>query len=157
MYPLQDLILLTLAFITICLATGVLLTKDNLFSALYMSATLILVASIYAFFGIQPGVLFIVFIFTGAIGAVTVALAATYRAEPESPSYGYITAIVLVTALAILGSFTSMRSSPGDIEFTLSGFIQDPSYILLIVALSSLGILLMLAALRLIGGVSEWR
>jgi NADH-quinone oxidoreductase subunit J len=67
-------VLIALAGIAVLSSLGVLLSKDNFYSSLYMSATLIFVASIYAIFNLQPVFVLIVFVFVGAIGIVTVAI-----------------------------------------------------------------------------------
>ncbi|HDM36612.1 MAG TPA: hypothetical protein ENG09_05105 [Candidatus Syntrophoarchaeum butanivorans] len=158
----EMVLLLALIALTILLSMGVLLARDNFFSAMYMSATLIMVASIYAFFGIQPLFILIIFIFVGVTGIVTVALAATFRSEPEKASPGFWGPLALTTALIVAISLsTSLRHHPesgmGAIQFELGGFLGNPGYILLIISLTSLGILLMLSVLKMIGGVNECR
>jgi NADH-quinone oxidoreductase subunit J len=156
----ETLLLVVLAAIAILFSLGVFLVKDNFFSAMYMSATLIMVATISAFFGIQPSFILIVFIFVGAIGVVTVALAATYRREPERPrTWWWI--LALLTAV-ILGASTHLAIRREallypdlffrTIQFELTAFLANPEYILLVVALTSLAVLIMLSVLKMIGG-----
>jgi len=155
----ETLLLVILAVITILFASGVLLVRDNFFAAMYMSAALIMVATICAFAGIEPAFVLIVFIFVGAIGVVTVALASTYRAQSEeerSSKLWLIPALVTAGVIAIslyttLGRVTFERT----ITFELTTFLSNPEYILLVISLTSLGILLMLSVLKMIGGTDE--
>ncbi len=160
----EAVLLVVLAAFTILFSLGVILVKDNFFSAMYMSATLIMVATICAAFGIQPAFILIVFIFVGAVGVVTVALAATYRKESEREFpklwwiFALITAVILGASTyialkreALLYPDFSLRT----IQFELTSFLANPEYILLVVALTSLGVLLLLSVLKMIGGINE--
>lgn len=150
-----------LAGIAVLFALGVLLSKDNFYSALFMSVTLLFVATIYAMFSLQPVFALIVFIFVGAIGIVTVALAATYRSDPERQFSGLWAVPVFITALVIGSSvyshivFNQQPVSPSAIEFELANFIPITEYLLIVVFLFSLVVLLLLSVLKIgIGGRS---
>lgn len=147
------LLLSALAGVAVLFSLGVLLSKDNFYSSLFMAVTLVIVASVYAFFDLQPVFVLIVFIFVGAIGIVTVALAATYRFAPERQVSVLWALPVIITAL-ILGFsvYTTQLASAGEIQFALGEFIT-PEYLLLILFLTSLIILLMLSVLKM--GVEE--
>ncbi len=76
----DTLIIAVAGLFAVASSIGVLLTRDNFYAALYMSVAMLFVAAIYAAFNIQPVVVIIALIFVGAVGIVTVAIAATYRA-----------------------------------------------------------------------------
>lgn len=160
------LLLLALAGVAVLFSLGALLSKDNFYSSLFMSITLVFVASIYALFDLQPVFVLIVFIFVGAIGIVTVALAATYRSDPERQFSGVWALPVVITAF-VLGfsvyrytALTSQPVSPSTVEFELINFIpvNDPitEPLLLILFLMSLVVLLLLSVLKIgIGGTES--
>lgn len=156
-------LLYVIGSIAILSALGVLVTKDNFYASLFMSTALIMVAATYALFNLSPVFILIVFIFVGAIGIVTVALAATYRTMPER-QYSKVWSIpVIITAFFLSFSvyyathqtLIEGRTFAGltSLQLDLQKFIT-PEYILLILFLSSLIILLMLAVLK-IGGKEE--
>ena len=155
------LLLAALAGIAVLFSLGVLVSKDNFYSALYMSVTQVFVATVYAFFNLQPVFVLLVFIFVGAIGIVTVALAATYRSEPERQISGFWVLPVFLTVL-IIGSaimsnilFAPQPISTGTIAFELMNFIPIAEYLLIVVALISLVVLLLLSVLKMgVGGRS---
>ena len=126
-----------------------------------MSVTQVFVATVYAFFNLQPVFVLLVFIFVGAIGIVTVALAATYRTEPERQVSGFWVLPVFLTVL-IIGSaimsniiFAPQPITPGIIAFELMDFIPVAEYLLIVVALISLVVLLLLSVLKMgVGGRS---
>jgi NADH:ubiquinone oxidoreductase subunit 6 (subunit J) len=155
------LLLATLAGIAVLFSLGVLVSKDNFYSALYMSVTQVFVATVYAFFNLQPVFVLLVFIFVGAIGIVTVALAATYRSEPERQVSGFwvlpVFLTVLIIGAAIMSNllFAPQPISSGTIAFELMNFIPLAEYMLIIVALISLVVLLLLSVLKMsVGGRS---
>jgi len=157
-----DMLLLSaLAGIAVVFALGVLLSKDNFYSALYMAATLVFVATVYAFFSLQPVFILIVFVFVGAIGIVTVALAATYRSDPKRQVSGLWAVPVVITAFFVslaIYSYPVLNPQPvssSAIEFELMNFIPLTEYMLLIVFLISLVVLLLLSVLKMsVGGRS---
>ena len=138
-------------------ALGVLLSKDNFYSALFMTLTLVMVATVYALFDLQPIFVLIVFVFVGVIGIVTVALAATYRAMPER-QFAWIWCIPVLITAVILGFsiFTHTLHGTGissPIGFTLQGFLKPGSeYQLLFLFLTSLVILLFLSVIKIYRG-----
>ena len=152
------LLLSALAGVAVIFALGVLVSKDNFYSALFMSVTLVLVATVYAFFDLQPVFVLIVFIFVGAIGIVTVALAATYRSAPERQLSGLWTVPVAIAAVILAGSIFMASPQPatsGAIEFDLMQFIPQTEYLLIVVFLVSLVVLLLLSILEIgVGGRS---
>jgi NADH:ubiquinone oxidoreductase subunit 6 (subunit J) len=153
-------VLIALAGVAVLTALGVLLSKDNFYSSLFMSATLIFVASIYAIFNLQPVFILIVFIFVGAIGIVTVAVAATYRADPERQFSKLWTAPVIITAFVIgfaIYSYTMLNPKmfSSEIKFELTKFIAQFEYLLLILSLVALVVLLVLSVLKMVAGGTE--
>jgi NADH:ubiquinone oxidoreductase subunit 6 (subunit J) len=154
----EMLLLSALAGVAVIFALGVLVSKDNFYSALFMSVTLILVATVYAFFDLQPVFVLIVFIFVGAIGIVTVALAATYRSAPERQLSVLWTVPVAIAVVILAGSIFMASPQPalsGAIEFDLVQFIPQTEYLLIVVFLVSLVVLLLLSILEIgVGGRS---
>lgn len=154
------LLLSALAGVAILFSLGVLVSKDNFYSSLYMSGTLIFVAAVYALFNLQPVFVLIVFIFVGAIGIVTVALAATYRTPPERQfSSWWIPAIITALVLGFSSYLLMKRQAllhpqlaTRPIQFEFANFLATPEYILLVLFLVSLSILMMLSALKIVGG-----
>jgi len=146
-----------LAGVLVLSALGVLLSKDNFYSALFMTLTLVMVATVYALFDLQPLFVLIVFVFVGVIGIVTVALAATYRAMPER-QFAWIWCIPVLITAVILGFsiFTHTLHGTGissPIGFTLQGFLKPGSeYQLLFLFLTSLVILLFLSVIKIYRG-----
>lgn len=155
-------VLIALAGIAVLSSLGVLLSKDNFYSSLYMSATLIFVASIYAIFNLQPVFVLIVFIFVGAIGIVTVAVAATYRSEPESQFSKPWAVLVLITAAVVSFAIYSykmlnLKVPFSSIEFELINFMSqsESEYLILILSLVALVVLLLLSVLKMVAGGTE--
>jgi NADH:ubiquinone oxidoreductase subunit 6 (subunit J) len=153
-------VLIALAGIAVLSSLGVLLSKDNFYSSLYMSATLIFVASIYAIFSLQPVFVLIVFIFVGAIGIVTVAVAATYRSDPERQFSKPWAVLVAITA-AVVGfaiySYTMLNPeiSFSVIKFELISFMSQSEYLILVLSLVALVVLLLLSVLKMVAGGTE--
>ncbi|MFZ2071857.1 MAG: hypothetical protein WAV32_09760, partial [Halobacteriota archaeon] len=150
----EMLLLIALAGVTALSTLGVLLSKDNFYAAMYMTLTLVMVATIYAFFALEPVFVLIVFVFVGAIGIVTVAIAATYRHAPERQFAVLWTVPVIITA-AILGysMYSYVLTVPvhitgHSIKFSIENFIT-PEYLLLFLFLTSLLILLMLSVINI--------
>ncbi len=151
----EMMLLSVFAGVMILSSLGVLLSKDNFYSALFMTLTLVMVATVYAFFDIQPVFVLIVFIFVGAIGIVTVALAATYRAMPER-QFSWLGCILVAITAAVLSYFTFAGGRYQDmgkqVVFSLSEFIKSSEYQLLVVFLTALVLLLYLSVIRLYRG-----
>ena len=161
----EMLLLLALAGAAALSTLGVLLSRDNFYSAVFMSLTLVLVATIYAFFSLLPVFVLIVFVFVGAIGIVTVALAATYRttAAPEF-QFSLLWAVPVVATAAILGYsiYSYATAVPAvvpavpavtavsihSISFSVEDFVTS-EYTLLFLFLTSLVVLLLLSVLNI--------
>jgi NADH-quinone oxidoreductase subunit J len=116
-----------------------------------MSITLILIAAMYAVFDIQPVFILITFIFVGAVGAVTVAIAATYRQQPKrSVDKMWVIPALITSALLGYSIYTYVNYG---MEFSDSGemlvtFTSD--YMLLAAFLISLSVLLMMAVVKFV-------
>ncbi|NAS88726.1 hypothetical protein C4E24_03150 [ANME-1 cluster archaeon AG-394-G21] len=153
-------VLIALAGIAVLSSLGVLLSKDNFYSSLYMSATLIFVASIYAIFSLQPVFVLIVFIFVGAIGIVTVAVAATYRSDPER-QFSKPWAVLVVITAAVVGfaiysyKMLNPEMSSSVIKFELLSFMSQSEYLILVLSLVALVVLLLLSVLKMVAGGTE--
>jgi len=142
-------ILLVLGVVAILSSIGVLLSRDNLYASLYMAVTMILIATMYAALNLQPVFILITFIFVGAIGMVTVAIASTYRVSEKKISVNIAWAIPVILVIGVIGytMFTFSSGSLKSLDFgnTLITFPSD--YSLLVVFLVSLMTLLMLSAI----------
>ena len=141
-------ILLTLGAVMVLSSLGVAFSRDNLYSAIYMAVTLVLIAGIYASFGLQPVFALITFIFVGAIGMVTVVVAATYRPEVRKPLR-----LLWIPPVAIAGIIlviTFLRNAAGSLSHPDVNFVKSfpENYTLMIVFFVSLMVLLMLSAVR---------
>lgn len=146
-------VLLALAVFTVLFALGVLLTRDNFYAVVFMSATMILIAALYAVFQLQAVSILMIFIFVGAIGMVTIVLAATYRREAErqfSPRWAVFTAVAAFSAAYYLLTQHASQATAAGFELTLT-----PDLLLLVSSMAALIILVALSALRLMGGVSS--
>ncbi len=131
---------------------GVLLTRDNFYAALYMSITMVFVAAIYAILDIQPAVVLITLIFIGAVGIVTIALAATYRAVPTRKiNLAWGLPLIIVFGLVC---YVYMNTTGGKIEVIGSNnLIAVPyEYFFVLLLLFSVIILMMLSAIKFVRG-----
>ncbi len=128
---------------------GVLMTRDNLYAALYMTVTMLFVAAIYAAFNLQPVVVMIVLIFVGAVGIVTVAIAATYRAMPSRK----IDLLWLAPAIIVFGvlCYAYYRFATTNLEISANNaFAAVPTdYLFVVLFLFVVMILMMLSAIKL--------
>jgi NADH:ubiquinone oxidoreductase subunit 6 (subunit J) len=70
-----------LSSLAILFAIASFFTKDNFYSALYMCMTMLIIAGIYAYFGIHSSFALISLIFIGALGVITLVLAYSYRRQ----------------------------------------------------------------------------
>lgn len=149
----MDYLVLALGIATVLFACGVLLTKDNLYAALYMSATLILVATMYTVYGIYSVFVLITFIFVGAIGIITIALAATYRFIPaRKVNIYWIIPIAIVTAIMAYTYYLYAYQMSATIVRGCDLTTFPAIYLLMVVFLVSLMALLMLSAIKLVRG-----
>ncbi len=144
------LILLIIGVVTVLSSLGVLLSRDNFYSALYMSLTMILIATTFAVFDVQSAFILIAFIFIGAIGIITVALAAVFRFVPKKVPVDWLWVIPTALTLAVL-SYTLYKYA----TFNLSATSVDVSafqsqYIFAIVFLFCLMVLLMVSILNIV-------
>jgi len=142
------IVVAVLSLLAILFAIASWASKDNFYSAIYMSAVMLTVGGIYAFHGIYSVFVLIAFIFIGAIGIMTVALAATYRfINPRKISEKWI---VVVEIVAIIVAVTA-----GINTLAVNGFKDAfdrvlPDYLTLIAFLVVLTTLLMLSAISML-------
>lgn len=145
----ESVVVLILSIFSIIFALGAWVSRDNFYSALLMSATMLTVGAIYALHGIYSTFLLIAFIFIGAIGIVTVAVAATYRfLDPRSGiNEGYLVVAEIIGAFLALtvGLHTFFGGSYSD-KF---GQVLE-NYLSLVAFLIVLTALLMLSALSML-------
>jgi len=95
---------------TLIIVFGVasLASKGNFYSALYMSLTMVCVASLYALYGVHSAFALITLVFIGALGAITLVLAYSYR-EVRSVEYRLrwiAFALTVAIFLALVAPFT---------------------------------------------------
>ncbi len=137
-----------LSVLAMVFGIGAWITKDNFYSAIYMSAVMLSVGGIFAFHGIHSVFVLIAFIFIGAIGIVTVALAATYRfINPReiSEKWLIVAELVAVVLAVTVGLNTFMV---GDFSDAFSGVLTD--YLTLVTFLIVLTALLMISAVNML-------
>ncbi|MEM2324636.1 MAG: hypothetical protein QXK70_02045 [Archaeoglobaceae archaeon] len=142
----QTLLISTLGVLAIFSAIGAWLTRDNLYSALYMSIAMLFVAGIYAALNLQPAVVLITLVFVGAVGIVTIAVAATYRARAARKISLFWT-LPVVAVMAILG-YAYSKAEVFSVKSSGLDFISD--YFLAIVFLISMMTLVMLSAIKIL-------
>lgn len=145
-----SLILLALGSVTVLSSLGVLLSRDNFYSALYMALTMIFIATTFAVFNIQSAFILIAFIFIGAVGIVTVTLAAVFRYVPRKIPVDRLWIIPTILTIAVL-AYTLYKYA----TFTLSTTSVDISafqsqYALAVVFLFCLMVLLMISIVRIV-------
>ncbi len=145
----MDAVVVTvLSLVAILFAVAAWASRDNFYSAIYMSAVMLTVGGIYAFHGIYSVFILIAFVFIGAIGIMTVALAATYRSiNPRKISENWL---VVVEIIAIVVAVTA-----GINTFMVGNFTDAfdkvlPDYLTLIAFLIVLTTLLMLSAISML-------
>jgi len=146
-----NFLIILIGVLALSSAIGSLLTRDNFYSALYMSLTMLFVAGIYAFHNLQPSVVLITLVFVGAVGVVTVAIAATYRAqESRRISFAWALLIAIVSAIFVV-RFPSSVSS----EVLSDGIGFLSTYLLAIVFLLAMMVLVMLSAVKILKEVGR--
>ncbi|MFN3384339.1 MAG: hypothetical protein ACK401_05530 [Archaeoglobaceae archaeon] len=143
---LQTLLISTLGALAIVSAVGAWLTRDNFYSALYMSVAMIFVAGIYAVFDLQPAVVLITLVFVGAVGIVTIAVAATFRAKTARK----INLLWTIPIILVLALVAYAYSEAQKISVSSSGIEFVGDYFLLIVFLISMMVLVMLSAIKIL-------
>ncbi|MEM3139777.1 MAG: hypothetical protein QXU17_06230 [Archaeoglobaceae archaeon] len=132
-------------------AIASLLTRDNFYSALYMSLTMVFIAGIYAFYNLQPSVVLITLVFVGAVGVVTIAVAATYRAKSSRKlSMLPALAIAIVVALIILRLPLEFR-----FEVLENGITFLGDYFIAVLFLVCMMILIMLSTIKILKEVGR--
>jgi NADH-quinone oxidoreductase subunit J len=145
----ETVIIAVAGIFAVASSIGVLLTRDNFYAALYMSVTMIFVAAIYAAFNLQPVVVIIALIFVGAVGIVTIAIAATYRARPSRQvSLAWTAPVVIVFGIL---AYAYYKFATQDLEITGQGVFPAVAsdYFFVVVFLFSLVVLMMLSAIKL--------
>ncbi len=117
---------------TLIIVFGVasLASKDNFYSALYMSLTMVCVASLYALYGVHSAFALITLVFIGALGAITLVLAYSYREERSVECrLRWITfALIVAIILALVAPFTT----PNHLSDYISVLLNfEPIYMLI--------------------------
>ncbi len=146
----ESYVFLILAAFAVLSSIGSLITKDNFYSALYMALTLLTVAALYALTNLQEVFVLIAFIFVGAIGIVTVALAAVYKFRPTSQVSKLWIIPSAITALVL--SYVFYNNTGYAVETGIIDIASTSGYIVLISALVSLMVLLMLSVISISRG-----
>jgi len=70
-----------LSALAVLFAVASLLSRDNFYSALYMCLTMLMIAGIYAYYGVHSAFALISLIFIGALGVITLIFAYSYREQ----------------------------------------------------------------------------
>ena len=130
-------------------SVGVLLTRDNFYAALYMSVTMLFVAAMYAAFDLQPVVVIIALIFVGAVGIVTVAVAATTRGKiAREVSLLWVAPVFVVFAI-LAYAYYSLAANNIEISGQETFSTIPTDYFSVVILLFSLTVLMMLSAIKL--------
>ncbi len=145
----ETVIIAVVGVFAVASSVGVLLTRDNFYAALYMSVTMLFVAAIYATFNLQPVVVIIALIFIGAVGIVTVAVAATYRGKISSEVSLLWVAPVFVVFAILAYAYYSLATSNIEISGQEMFSVVPSDYFSVIILLFSLTVLMMLSAIKL--------
>ncbi len=146
-----SLILLALGSVTILSSLGVLLSRDNFYSALYMALTMIFIATMFTVFNIQSAFILIAFIFIGAVGIVTVALAAVFRYVPRKVPVDKLWIIPTILTIAVL-AYTLYKYATFNLSAASSVDIAafQSQYALAVVFLICLMVLLMISIVKMV-------
>ncbi len=145
----ETLIIAVAGVFAVASSVGVLLTRDNFYAALYMSVTMLFVAAIYATFNLQPVVVIIALIFIGAVGIVTVAVAATYRGR-TSREVSLVWVVPVFIVFAILAyAYYSLAVENIEVTGQETFSIVPSDYFSVVILLFSLTVLMMLSAIKL--------
>jgi NADH-quinone oxidoreductase subunit J len=117
-----------LCLLSVVFGVASLLSRENFYSALYMCLTMICIAGIYAYYGVHSAFALITLIFIGALGAVTLVLAYSYRGEKsvEHKLRWIFFALTVAVFLASIAPFTVIN--PRDYVTSLIGF--EPIFLL---------------------------
>ncbi len=144
--------LLVMCAFAVLTSFAALLSKDNFYSALYMSITLLVIAGVYALYNVQPVFVLIAFVFVGAVGAVTVVLAASYRYVRPQLNLNFVWAIPVAITMAVLAytlySYVRYGVNIAYSETVMLNFARH--YTVLALLFISLSILLMMSVVKFI-------
>ncbi|MFQ6118766.1 MAG: hypothetical protein ACE5KE_02640 [Methanosarcinales archaeon] len=157
----ETLIVLILGVAIMLSASGVLLSRDNLYASIYMSITMLLVATTYAVFDLQPVFILITFIFVGAIGVITVALAATYRFVPtrQVDKLWIIPTIITIAVISIYVYLSTSINTPiqiYNIDKVFAAFPSASNNQLIVVFFVSMMIVLLLSVIKIVRNASDY-
>ncbi len=145
----DTLIIAVAGLFAVASSIGVLLTRDNFYAALYMSVAMLFVAAIYAAFNIQPVVVIIALIFVGAVGIVTVAIAATYRAGvSRKVNVFWVVPVIVVFAILAL-AYASLAVESIEVMNPEVFSAVATNYFFVVAFLFALVVLMMLSAIKL--------
>lgn len=117
-----------------------LLSRDNFYSALYMCLTMVFIATLYAYHNVHSAFALITLTFIGALGAVTLILAYSYR-EQRAIEYRLrwiFFALILMSFLAVVTPITTVN--PKDYVTTLIDF--EPIFMLFTLSLLTMIVLI---------------
>lgn len=131
---------IVLQILIVILGFASLLSRDNFYSALYMCLTMIFVAGLYAYYGVHSAFALITLTFIGALGAVTLVLAYSYR-EQKAIEYKlrwFFFALITISLLTILTPITAIN--PKDYITTLINF--EPIFMLFTLPLLTMVVLI---------------
>ncbi|WP_054857389.1 hypothetical protein [Vulcanisaeta sp. JCM 16159] len=152
--------LITLGVFAVLSAIGIIITKDNLYAAIYLAITTGLVGAVYGLFGIAYGFVLIYLIFVGATITITIVLAATYRKIEIKGGVGkswIVPMILFIIAIVVASVSTKYNVTPVTGQ-SLTGFTTASDGLLLIALLASLLMAIMIGLIMYYLEVSGvWR
>jgi NADH:ubiquinone oxidoreductase subunit 6 (subunit J) len=130
-----------LSALAVLFAVASLLSKDNFYSAFYMCLTMLMIAGIYAYYGVHSAFALISLIFIGALGVITLIFAYSYR-EQKSIEFK-LRWVVFALIVAVFMSLTLPITTVIAKDYVGSLFDFEPIYMLF-----ALSMLLMLTLIE---------
>ena len=130
-----------LSALAVLFAVASLLSRDNFYSALYMCLTMLMIAGIYAYYGVHSAFALISLIFIGALGVITLIFAYSYR-EQKSIEFK-LRWIVFALIVAVFMSLTLPITTVIAKDYVSSLLDFEPIYMLF-----ALSMLLMLTLIE---------
>ena len=131
----------TLSALAVLFAVASLLSRDNFYSVLYMCLTMLMIAGIYAYYGVHSAFALISLIFIGALGVITLIFAYSYR-EQKSIEFK-LRWIVFALIVAVFTSLTLPITTVTAKDYVGSLLDFEPIYMLF-----ALSMLLMLTLIE---------
>ena len=128
--------------LAVVFGVGSLVSRDNFYSALYMCLVMVMVASIYASYGVHSAFTLIALIFIGALGVITLIFAYSYRGQRSVEHRGRWLVFALTVSLFVSLTLPMTSVLPKDYVGSLINY--EPIYILF-----ALSVMLMLTLVEI--------